>query len=415
MGRSPGFSVNSVTFPLPLPTNTASFPSPMNQRSACFRIALVSLVPLCSSLDLEAGDYGKAIIDDKAPVASSSLCDFFDKAVLYKNDDFLPLQKFALTGRLQADAAFFDADQGDYDSLEWRRFRFGFKSKHYDNFILHAEADIDLVDSDPLYNKLTDTYIGWSKSEELEIKLGKHGAGFTLDGATSSKSLIRMERSLLSHNMWFPEEYFTGLSASGEVGNWLYNVGVFSSDGGPEFGDFEAGYFGLFSIGYDFADALTCDTAIVRVDYVHNDPTGRGTLNTRNLTDVISLNATLEQGAFGLRSELLFAEGWGTQSDLNGFSVMPYYNISDEWQLVASYNYITSDDPNGVRLDRYESRIESGRSDEAHEFYFGVNRYFCGHKLKWQTGVEYTTASDSANDGGAYDGWGLSSGIRISW
>lgn len=362
-----------------------------------------------------AGDADKVVIDDKAPVASSTLCDFFDRAVLYKNEDYLPFQKFAFTGRLQADAAFFEADQGDYDSLEWRRFRAGFKSQHFDHFTLHAEADLDLVDSDPLYNKLTDTYIGWSKSDALEIKIGKQGAPFTLDGATSSKSLIRMERSLLSTNLWFPEEYFTGATASGEVDNWVYTVGLFSSDGGPEFGDFEAGYFGLFSLGYDFADALAIDKALVRVDYVNNDPTGNGTLNTRDLTDVISLNATLEHGQWGLRGDVTAGSGFGTQSDLTALAIMPYYSINDQWQLVASYNYVTSDDPNGVRLDRYENRIESGRVDEAHEFYFGVNYYLCEHKLKWQTGVEYTTADDSANDGGAYDGWGLSSGIRISW
>jgi phosphate-selective porin OprO/OprP len=224
-----------------------------------------------------------------------------------------------------------------------------------------------------------------------------------------------MERSLLSNNLWFPEEYFTGATASGEIDNWVYTVGLFSSDGGAEFGDFEAGYFGLFSLGYDFAEALAVDKALVRVDYVNNDPTGNGVLNTRNLTDVVSLNATLEQGQWGLRSEVAAGSGFGTQSDITAVAIMPYYSINDQWQLVASYNYVTSDDPNGVRLDRYENRIESGRVDDAHEFYFGVNYYLCKHKLKWQTGVEYTTADDIANDGGAYDGWGLSSGIRISW
>ena len=103
------------------------------------------------------------------------------------------------------------------------------------------------------------------------------------------------------------------------------------------------------------------------------------------------------------------------KSDLDAVAIMPYYNLSDEWQLVASYNYVTSEGANGVRLDRYENWIETGRCDEAHELYFGVNRYICEHKLKWQTGVEYTTTGDAANDGGNYDGWGLTSGIRISW
>lgn len=380
-----------------------------------FAVLISGAIPAFTAITAISGDMAKAVLDDKSPIEQNGFCDFFDKAVLYKNDDFLPFQKFALTGRLQADAAFFDADQDDYDSLEWRRFRYGFKSKHYDHFTIHTEADLDLVDSDPLYSKLTDTYIGWSKSDALEIKLGKQGASFTMDGATSSKELLRMERSLLSTNIWFPEEYFTGATASGEIGKWTYTIGLYSSDGGPEFGDFEAGTLRLLSLGYDFGDALGVDKAVLRGDYVHNDISGRGVLNTRSLTDVGSLNATLEQGRWGLRTDISAANGFSTQSDLLGVAVMPYYSISDEWQLVASYNYVTSEDPNGVRLDRYESRIERGRADEVHEFYFGVNRYFCGNKLKWQTGVEYTTAADVANDGGAYNGWGLTSGIRISW
>jgi phosphate-selective porin OprO/OprP len=379
------------------------------------RFRQLAAVLITASGPALAGEAGRVVLDDKAPVASHNLCDLFDRAVLYEDKDDLAFQKFALTGRLQADAAFYEADQGNYDRLEWRRFRSGFKSQHFDHFTLHAEAELDLVDSDPLYNKLTDSYVGWSKSDALEIKIGKQGAPFTMDGATSSKSLIRMERSLLSNNLWFPEEYFTGATAAGEVGNWVYTVGVFSSDGGPEFGDFEAGYFGLFSVGYDFAETLAADTALVRVDYVNNDPTGNGVLNTRNLTDIVSLNATLERGQWGLRSEVAAGSGFGSQSDITALAIMPYFTINDQWQLVASYNRVASEDLNGVRLDRYENRIESGRVDEAHEFYFGVNRYFCEHQLKWQTGVEYTTTEDAADDGGAYDGWGLSSGIRISW
>lgn len=94
---------------------------------------------------------------------------------------------------------------------------------------------------------------------------------------------------------------------------------------------------------------------------------------------------------------------------------MPYYNLSDCWQLVTSYNYVSSENVNGVRIDRYENRIEPGKVDKAHDFYFGVNCYLCEDKVKWQAGVEYTTTEDFANDGGSYDGWGLTSGIRISW
>lgn len=388
----------------------------MNQvpnRSLALPFATALLLGACPPAF--SGDPGKAVLDDKMPIAQSTLCDLFDHAVLYENDSFLPLQKFALAGRFQADAAFFDADQGEYDSLEWRRVRAGFKSRHFDHFGVHVETDLDLNDSDPVYRRLTEANLEWSPGDELVVKVGKQGANFTLDGGTSSTRLYRMERSLLSTNVWFTERFFTGATASGEIDGWIYQAGLFSSDAGTEFGDFESGTFGILSIGYDFAEAIALDQAVVRLDYVRHDPTARGVTGARNLSDVFSLNSTIENGPWGLRTDLSFAEGIGTQSDLAGIAIMPTYDLSEEWQLVASYNYVTSEDPNGVRLDRYESRIVSDRADEAHEFYFGVNRYFCGHKLKWQAGVEYTTAEDAANDGGAYEGWGLSTGIRISW
>lgn len=380
------------------------------------RLLSTFLLALASAGPAAAGD-GKQVVDSLVEADTASFCDIFDYATLYKSKDNPVLQKLAFTGRLQADAAFFDATQAanSFESLLWRRFRAGFKATVFNDFTVHSEADLELNDRDPLYNKLTDTYVAWSRSDAFELIVGKQGTKFTMDGSTSSKELIRMERSLLSTNLWFPEEYFSGVSATGEIDKFFYNLGMFSSDGGPEFGDFESGYFGLISFGYDFAESTGLDKSFVRFDYVNNNPTGEGELNTRSLHQIGSINATFEKGKWGLRTDIAAAEGYDKQSDLFGLAVMPYYNLTDQLQLVASYNYVTSSGENGVRIDRYESRVVSGRSDAAHEFYAGVNYYLCGHKLKWQTGVEYTTANDSANDGGAYDGWGVTTGIRLSW
>lgn len=343
-----------------------------------------------------------------------SFCDIFDLAEFYRSDEG-PIQSIAMSGRLQADAAFFYPEQGDdYEELLWRRVRNGLKIKFLDNFTLHAEADFDLNDHDPLYTKLTDAYLGWSTSKEFVLKVGKHGAAFTGDGKTSSKSLLRLERNVLAENLWFPTEYFSGASVSGEVNNWVYGLGGYASTDDTEFTEFDAGYFGVATLGYNFSEALALDKAVIALDYVNQ---GDDTENNgaRDLKQVVSLNGKFEKGSWGLCTDVAAAEGYQGQSDLFAVSVMPFYNLSDEWQLVASYNYVTSDGDNGVRLDRYENRAVSGRVDEVHEFFAGVNYYLCGHKLKWQNGVEYTTASDSANDGGEYDGWGFTSGIRISW
>ena len=82
-------------------------------------------------------------------------------ATLYKNEENSYLQKFALSGRIQPEGAWFDADQGDFsDEFLWRRFRFGFKSEWFRDWVLHIEGDFDL--NGPfgnMYDRITDGYI----------------------------------------------------------------------------------------------------------------------------------------------------------------------------------------------------------------------------------------------------------------
>ena len=122
----------------------------------------------------------------------------FDKvwsyATLYQSDENLYIQKFALSGRLQADSVWVDSDQGNFsDVFVWRRFRFGFKADVFREWVVHLEGDFDLNETlGDVYGRLTDAYIGWNPKEYLKLKLLKQSAGFTLDGATSSKRLLTL-------------------------------------------------------------------------------------------------------------------------------------------------------------------------------------------------------------------------------
>ena len=82
---------------------------------------------------------------------------------------------------------------------------------------------------------------------------------------------------------------------------------------------------------------------------------------------------------------------------------------------MARYTYLHSSDDNGLRLNRYEGDAVSGRGDEYHEAFIGLNWFIYGHKLKWQNGMQYTHMDDAADDGGKYDGWGFTSGLRAYW
>jgi len=334
-------------------------------------------------------------------------------ATLYQSADNPGVQKFALSGRLQLDAAYFTADQGDFDDLKWRRFRFGFTTRVLKGFSMRLEGDFDLND-DGKYNRLTDGYIGWSPTGNWEIRALKHSAGFTLDGATSSTKLLTPQRNNLTNNLWFDVEYFTGISIKGTAsGRWKYKAGLFSSNGDDEIGSFDAGYFGLFSLAYDLAPKLDYKTANLRIDYVHTNE--HPDAATAPMGQVVSLVSEWEQGQWGLRTDISGGKGTEPQSDLWGVALMPFYNVNERVQLVLRYTRVISDEPNGVRLARYEREIEGARGDDYSEYLGGINVFLYGHRLKWQTSLEYATMKDVANDDGVYEGWGLSSVLRMYW
>lgn len=336
-------------------------------------------------------------------------------AQLVDNKDADVLQSLALTGRLQGEYANFSSDDpGDYDAALWRRARVGFKAKLFNDFTIHVEADLDLNEagSDPLYNRLTDAYIGWSQSKAFNLKVGKQSAGFTLDGATSSKKLLTLERSLVAGNLWFTTEYFTGVSASGTVDGWEYILGGFSADGGDEFGATDSGWFSLASIGHDISE----NTAL-RLDYVHNEPDYSGDVGTKKLTDVISIVSKSQFGQLGFHTDLSYAVGDDSQgqSDMIGLQLMPFYDFNETWQGVFRYSMVHCTDGPGASMGRYPKKEISGsKYEDVHDFYLGVNCFLYGHKLKWQTGVEYNLAQNDST-GDDYNGWGVTSGIRLSW
>ena len=371
--------------------------------------------PALKILALAAVFQALSLIVASQSVGGSSFDNVWNYATLYDNKDNRFIQKFDLSGRLQIDAAWFDADQGEFDDVLWRRFRFGFKTILFQDWVLHIEGDWDLNKSfGESYNRLTDAYIGWNPGKNWYLKVLKQSAGFTLDGGTSSKKLLTLQRNNLTNNLWFTAEYFTGATISGTAAKrWSYKAGIFSSDGSNELSHFEAAYFTLLSLGCNFARDLELDNATIRVDYVYNQEDENA--NTRDFSQVLSLVTKWEEGDWGLWTDVSAGRGYASQSDLWGVALMPFYDITQHIQLVLRYTYLKSDDNNGLRMGRYENEIVKSRGDEYNEIYSGLNVFFYGHKLKWQTGLQYSTMKDSAGDGGEYEGWGLSTGLRVSW
>jgi phosphate-selective porin OprO/OprP len=333
----------------------------------------------------------------------------------YENDSHPVVQRVLFSGRYQHEYAGIDADEGDLHEWNVRRMRLGPRVTLFRTFTLHGEVELNPQEADPLYVRFTDLYLMWSRSGRFALTVGKHGVPFTMDGSTSSKDLLAIDRSNLSNNIWFPQEYIPGVSVSGKLAPWVYRMGVYSAgEANREFGKFSGSAFSLVVVGYDFAQSLGVREALLAGNYVYQHPDPDNSF-TRQLQHVVSVNFKFDADKWGMRTDVSAASGYLGQSDLWGMMAMPFVNITNTLQFVGRYTFIVSDDPNGVRLGTYENRLVSGRGDRYNELYLGVNYFFYGHKLKLQSGVQCADMNDPANAGGAYSGVSWTTGVRVSW
>ena len=328
-----------------------------------------------------------AEVDDQRRDAVTRLFDrIWSYATLYENPDNAVLQKLALSGRFQVDFPVYDSNRGNYDDPQVRRFRVGGKSRWLSDFVLHGEADIDFDCDrgedcdDSEYEGLTDAYLGWDRYEAFRLKLGKVSAPFTLDGSTSSTRLITPERNNVSQNLWFPVEYHAGASVDGHVDAWRYRVGAFSSSTKDEFGTFDGGYFLLFSLAHDLSTRMEVPEFLLSVDYVYNEE-DEDNVATRDLSHVLSLSARFDTGTWGVRADLSGGLGYGSQNDLLGLALVPFYCVTRTIQLVGRYTHLSSNGSDGVRFSRYDDRIDSDRGGQYDELFAGVNWFVYGLSL----------------------------------
>ncbi len=382
------------------------------ETEAPHRLAFAILTALAMSVSANTSAEMPASAQPDSATRTSLYDKIWQPTKLYRDDGHPVIQSFEFTGRFQLDYVVLDHE--DTDDLNIRRLRLGGKAKLFHHFVLHSEVDLT-PEEDPVYARLTDTYLAWLPSEDLEFTVGKRAAPFTLDGSTSSKELLSVDRSNLANNLWFPQEYVPGITVRATPASRQYMLGIYSSgSASKEFGSFDGKYFILATMGYDFAETLDARKAVLAVDYVYNEPDSRNTF-TRPLQHIGSLHFDFETDRWGFRTELSAADGYLGQSDLWGAMLMAHYKLTCQLQAVARYTFVQSADDNGVRFARYENLVVSGRGDEYHEFYAGLNFYIYGHKLKVQTGVQYAEMHDRAEDGGEYAGWAWTTGLRISW
>ncbi|MEY4095896.1 MAG: hypothetical protein RLZZ53_3095 [Acidobacteriota bacterium] len=340
----------------------------------------------------------------------------WSKLTDWYNDKSNPVvQRVLFTGRFQHDLTMVEADQGDWRESNIRRVRFGTRVTMFQNYLVHAEMEVNPQERNPFYMRITDAYVAWQKNPKSVVMVGKQSIPFTQEGATSSRELVTIDRSNLANNIWFTQEYMPGVSVSGRVAPWNYRAGVYSAGSmNREFGRFDASVFTLAVLGYDFGKKIGVREAVVTGNYLYQHPDALNTF-TKKFEHIGSVNFRLEQPRWGFRSDLSKTKGYLGQRDVLGVMAMPYVNATRKLQFVLRYTFLRSNGNNGLSLASYENKTTRGNGDRYSEGYAGANYLLYGHRLKLQTGVQFADMRDRANDGGAYSGVSWTTGLRVGW
>lgn len=347
----------------------------------------------------------------------------FDKlwslATLYKDPSNPYLEEIRLFGRFHENWADEETSKGSWNGFDERRLRAGVDIKFLDGFELRGEYRF-IPSNDPIVAipGLTDAYIAWSVDPAFKITVGKQLPPFTDEGIITSNELLTVERSNVANTFWIGEDnYSTGVSISGTKNHWQYYAGVFSGELDQYFSKFDAGYYYVAGLGYDFAKQWDLDHALLRVDYVYNDGDPLN-LAPKPFSNTVDLDWELKKGRYGLNGTLIRGSGIGKQPDVWGFELMPTFSITKKLELVARYTFLDSNGPGGIKAQRrYENvvpDITGARGDQYQAIYAGLNYYIYGHKLKFQTGVEYSLLDDSTGKSN-FHAWSYQGGFRFSF
>lgn len=387
----------------------------MNRNSILRRLAITAVtIPAFLSF-ADAGEYGKAVIDDKSPISSSpwSICSLFDYSTLYEGDGLI--KEVALTGRYHGQYISQTEEEGGasngFHNWQHRRARLGFDVEFAGN--LTFVSSINISDGSGSSFGLTrgvffddwdELFVKWEPSDDVYVLVGKTKQKITMENMESSKRILTVERSQIVNEVIasdYPWGALVGFSLFGidqEVGFWL--------TGGEEDSTVERWNFpspdgrGGFTYrgNLPVSDATQLYFGYQFTNNASGFANGSGNADSDHGSQyehVAHIGTKSEWGKLGLITDVIAAgnrESSGpiaAGNDTWGFVVLPYYNVTDKLQFVAKYAYMDEG-----RQQRYQRYFVRQYLDGYHTFYAGFNYYICGQKLKLMGGYEYATGNE---------------------
>lgn len=386
-----------------------------------------------------AGDYGKAIIDDKMPIEAWEFCDIFDIPTLYESDHGF-IRSVALKGRYHgqwiSQSEEFGATENGYHEFQHRRFRQGIEVGFANDITFSAALNISDGSGGSgshgltygrFFNDFDELVLEWAPSKDTYVVVGKQKQKVTIENETSSNKILTIERSAITNEVvsdkpWGVTYGFKALGIKHELGAWIYGIDEDSSGQTWNIADFDSNAGATYR-----ATAKLTEATELHFDYQYTDNNGGEDSPAGNADDdlasvyehVLTLGTKSKFGELGLITDFIVGINRESQGgagpdiqdgdDTFGFVVMPYYNITDKLQAVGRWAYM--DQGREQRPQRYDTRL---KVVDYHTFYAGLNYYICGDNLKLMAGYEYATGEQLGTDIGIdTSSWMM--GMRISY
>jgi phosphate-selective porin OprO and OprP len=239
----------------------------------------------------------------------------------------------------------------------------------------------------------------WKPLDEFNVEVGLTKVPITNEWRTSSKEIITIERSDFI-NTAIPNK-LGGVIANGKIsdgftkdGKFTYGAGVYTAtrDDDWAYPTFDGGSVIYSGIGYEFNKnhKLRYDNSFL----VGNTDAPTNATKPYAYTSALSYSGKFLDKKLSFDSDLVMAIGEDSQADLFGVILLPSYKLTEQIELVARYQYLVSNDDNGVSLQsRYERRasdLPTSKGNNYHALYGGVNYYIYKDKLKLMGGLEYS-------------------------
>jgi phosphate-selective porin OprO and OprP len=402
----------------------------MTLHNCITKLAIAGAIGLTAGI-ASAGDYSKAIIDDKMPIEAWEFCDIFDIPTLYESDSGF-IRSVALTGRYHgqwiSQTEDIGATENGYHEYQHRRFRQGIEIGFANDITFSATANISDGTGSPAagaggpgahgltYGRFFDDWdefaIEWAPSKDHYLIVGKQKQKVTIENETSSNKILTIERSaiaseVISDKPWGITYGFKALDIKHEIGAWMVGADNDSRGEGWLWPDGDS----RGSITYRASKKIT-DEVELHFDYQFTNnsdglvPAAAAPIATADAglgsayEHVVALGSKSAFGEFGLITDLIFAgnrqaqAGGGgaaaipTGDNTYGLVIMPYYNITDKLQAVVRYAYMDSG------REQRPQRFNTRRNVEDYStVYAGLNYYVCGDNLKLMAGYEYANGN----------------------